>query len=79
VREGKGEEWRGGETYEGCDYVVWVGGWLPVPVLRNLLLAWKPDVCIVGTADGKEGLENIAVKISLDIFHRVLSEISYLT
>jgi hypothetical protein len=55
-------------TYKCRDYAIWVGRWPSVPVLGDLFLAGKPDVSIVGSGNAKEGLENIPVKISLDVF-----------
>jgi hypothetical protein len=43
--------------------------------LGDLLLAGKPDVSIVRPADCKEGLEDVAVKIALDVFLGVLGKI----
>jgi hypothetical protein len=62
-------------THECWDYAVRVYGWASVPVLRDLLLAGIPDESIIGPANSEEGLEYIAVKISLDIFLGVLRKL----
>jgi hypothetical protein len=38
----------------------------------DLFLARKPNVRIIVAGDGKEGLEDISVKITLNVFLRVL-------
>jgi hypothetical protein len=40
--------------------------------LGDLFLARKPNVRIIVPGDGKEGLEDISVKIALDVFLGVL-------
>jgi hypothetical protein len=61
-----------GVTYECWTCTIEVCRKSLVPVLGNSLLAWKPDVTIVRAAHTKKGLQDVAVKICLDIFRRVL-------